>query len=617
MAYREGAEWMATSLKKRNEIAEELTWDLTALFETKEAALAALEEVQKEIRDFSGKYDGNLQDAETIVEALHAFSSIRAKAAPIGQYAFLPVSADITDAESMGFSRSIQNALAAVGAQLSFFDSQLSTATDEVLDQVAMLAPEYKSFIRQTKQSKHMQLAPEVEKALAQLSPVFGAPQQIFEQARSADMDFGTFTARGEEYPLSYVLYEDYYQYHPNAEVRRAAFAKLSEVMAQYQNVVATAYYTQLQKEKIMATMRGFDSIFDYLLVDQEVDQELYHRQIDMLMNDFAPVMRKFITHVKEQHGLEQMTFADLKVDLDPDYTQEVSIEESKQLVQESLAPMGQEYVDLIMRSYPERWVDFAQNIGKRSGAFCSTTYGNHPYILISWAGQLADAYTLTHELGHAGQGILSNENNAILGARPSLYLIEAPSTFHELLLTDYLKGESQDARMERSVLAKMISKTYFHNFVTHLLEAAYQREVYRLVDAGKSFDAAKLSEIKRNVLEQFWGDAVELVPGAELTWMRQVHYYMGLYSYTYSAGLTIATQAFLKVKQEGQPAIDRWHEFLKLGGRLVPAEATAVAGVDITTDQPLRDTIQYLDESVNRILELSQEMERIEASSR
>ena len=126
-------------------------------------------------------------------------------------------------------------------------------------------------------------------------------------------------------------------------------------------------------------------------------------------MKDFAPVMRKFITHVKEENGLDQMYYADLKIDLDSDYSPTVTIDESKELVKEALAPLGEDYVALILRSYPERWVDFSQNIGKRSGAFCSTAYGNHPYILMSWAGQLSDAYTLFHELGHAGQGILSN----------------------------------------------------------------------------------------------------------------------------------------------------------------------------------------------------------------
>jgi oligoendopeptidase F len=129
------------------------------------------------------------------------------------------------------------------------------------------------------------------------------------------------------------------------------------------------------------------------------------------------------------------------------------------------------------------------------------------------------------------------------------------------------------------------------------------------LIDAGKSFDAGKLSEIKRSVLERFWGDAVEINAGAELTWMRQIHYYMGLYSYTYSAGLTIATQAFLRVKTEGEPAVGKWLEFLALGDQLEAAEAAALAGVDIKTDQALQDTIHYLDEAVDQIITLSKEL--------
>lgn len=228
---------------------------------------------------------------------------------------------------------------------------------------------------------------------------------------------------------------------------------------------------------------------------------------------------------------------------------------------------------------------------------------------MMSFSGLLSDAYTLFHELGHAGQGVLSHIDNSLTGARPSLYLIEAPSTFHELFLTDYLKDRTDDPREERSALSMMISKTYFHNFVTHLLEAAYQREVYRLIDDGKSFDANTLSTIKRAVLEEFWGDAVEIEPGAELTWVRQSHYYMGLYPYTYSAGLTIATQSFLKIKS-GESSMDDWLEFLRMGGQEAPLEATKVANVDVDTDQALLDTIDYLDDSIDRIIELSDELD-------
>jgi len=437
---------------------------------------------------------------------------------------------------------------------------------------------------------------------------VLNSFEEIFEQARSADADFGTFVVEGKEYPLSFVTYEDFYMFHEDPKVRRASYDKFNEVLGQYKNSLATAYYNQVQKEKIISSMRGYDSVFDYLLEDQEVDKKLYNRQIDMIMNDFAPVMRKYITHIKEQRGLDKMNYADLKIDLDPEYTSKLSIDDSKNLVENALAPLGEKYVNMILRAYPEGWIDFARNKGKRSGAFCSTTYGTHPYIMLSWSGLLSDGYTLIHELGHAGQGILSNKNNVLTAADPSLYLIEAPSTFNELLLSDYLSEQAEEPRMERSVISKMISKTYFHNFVTHLLEAAYQREVYRLVDNGKGFDADTLGQLKRQVLEDFWGDAVEIEPGAELTWMRQVHYYMGLYPYTYSAGLTIATQAFLKIKN-GESDVSNWLDFLALGGSKSPVAAAKVANVDIETDQALTDTIDYLNESIDRMIELSNQL--------
>ena len=594
------------AIKNRNEVPEKDTWDLTTLFSSENEFEQAIDELKVETLEFSNKYEGNLENTSLVLEALADYEEIRKHSSWIGQYASLPTNADIGDTQASERMRSVSGTMADISATLSFFNSSLVSLDTDILDEVVSMSPKYAPFIRQVKKQKKAQLDPAAEKILAQLSPVLNSPKEIFEQARSADMDFGTFEANGKEYELSFVLYEEYYMYHSDTEVRRAAFDAFTSVLKKYEHVMATAYYTQLKKEKTIATLRGYDSVFDYLLSSQEVDQELYHRQIDKIMTDFAPVMQKYITHLKEMNGLDKMTYADLKIDLDEEYSPSVSIEESKKLVKESLKPLGEEYVDLIMQSYPERWVDFAQNKGKRSGAFCSTTHGKHPYILLSWTDQLDDAYTLMHELGHAGQGILSNENNSVLGARMSLYQIEAPSTFHELLLTDYLKQQATDPRAERSVLSKMISKTYFHNFVTHLLEAAYQREVYRLVDAGKGFDADTLSALKREVLKQFWGDSVELIPGSELTWMRQIHYYMGLYPYTYSAGLTIATQAFLKMKEKGQSQVDAWLEFLALGGQLVPSEATRIAHVDITSDKPLDDTIHYLDVSIDRIIELS-----------
>src|SRR5699024_5983475 len=191
-----------------------------------------------------------------------------------------------------------------------------------------------------------------------------------------------------------------------------------------------------------------------------------------------------------------------------------------------------------------------------------------------------------------------------------SMYFIEAPSTMNEMLMANHLLENSDDPEFKRWVISSIISRTYYHNCVTHLLEAAYQREVYKMVDIGENVSADDLNTLKHRVIAEFWGDDVEITEGAELTWMRQPHYYMGLYPYTYSAGLTIATSVSKRVLSEGQPAVDDWLKVLKAGGTKSPVELAQMAGVDITTDKPLRDTIDYNGELVDELEKLTEEIE-------
>lgn len=599
---------MSEQLKKRSEISEDLKWDLTLIYKDEAECEQAKTDIKLAVEQFVANYQGKLDSPEIVLDSVKDLEAIIVEFSLLNQYGYLPVSVDITDGEAQNRMRQIGSLLAELSADLSFYEFELTQLSEETLKAVSELDNRYETYISDLVKRKAHQLHPEVEKVLANLSPVLNSFEELYETARSQDADYGSFLAEGVEYPLSFVTYEEQFMYSESQEIRRKSYDQFNHVLGQYQNTVAGIYYSQVQKEKILSTLRGYDSVFDYLLEDQDVTKEMYHRQIDMIMKDFAPVMRKYITHLKEVQGLDKMTYADLKVDLDPEYTERLTLEESRDVVKGATEILGDNYVDIMMRAFDERWIDFAANIGKRSGAFCSMTYKSAPYIMLSWSGLLSDAYTLLHELGHAGQGYLSAENQVALAYDPSLYLIEAPSTFNELLLSDYLRKEATSPRAERSIISKMISKTYFHNFVTHLLEAAYQREVYRLVDEGKSFDAATLNQLKRDVLEEFWGDAVEIEEGAELTWMRQVHYYMGLYPYTYSAGLTIATQAFLKLKA-GEIKVEDWLNFLKLGGTKKPLEAAKVAGVHVDTEKPLADTIKYLDESVDRMIELSKEI--------
>ena len=271
---------------------------------------------------------------------------------------------------------------------------------------------------------------------------------------------------------------------------------------------------------------------------------------------------------------------------------------------------LGDDYMQMVNDSYDKRWIDFPQNKGKQTGAYCASPYGVNPFIFISWTSKMTEVFVLAHELGHAGHFNLANKYQNVYQADCSMYFVEAPSTMNEMLMANSLLKKSNDPKFKRWVISSIISRTYYHNMVTHLLEAKYQREVYRKVDEGEALTAPLLNEIKKKVISDFWGDEVEITDGAELTWMRQPHYYMGLYPYTYSAGLTIGTVMSQRIENEGQPAVDDWLNVLKSGGSKSPVELAELAGIDVTTDKPLKETIAYIGSLIDELETLTDEIE-------
>lgn len=602
---------MAETLKARKDVDVSLTWDLSSIFATNEDFEKAVKEMQELSLNIEQKYKGKLTQAAVINECLDEYRKLEEIGTLVGNYSGLAFSVDFTDENSADRDSRVSNMMAEMSSRLSFIDSELIQADEKVLDEAISATKDNAGYLRDIKRKKPYALSPETEKALAALSVSFNGPYEIYEQTKGADMDFGEFEVDGKKYPLGYALYENQYEYNNDTKVRRAAFKAFSDKLREYQNTTATAYKLCVQQEKTMATLRGYDSVIDSLLFEQKVDRDLYNRQIDTIMEKLAPHMRKYARLLKKVHNLDKMTFADLKIAVDPEYDPDVTIEESKKYIENGLAIMGNDYLEMVKTAYKDRWIDFANNKGKSTGGFCSSPYGVNSFILLSWSGKMAEVFTLAHELGHAGHFKLCNKAQSIFDTEVSTYFVEAPSTMNELLMANYMLSTSKDKRFRRWVLSSMITNTYYHNFVTHLLEAAYQREVYKIIDNGGSVQASTLSRIKKDVLSKFWGDDVEIVEGAELTWMRQPHYYMGLYSYTYSAGLTVATEVSRRILKEGQPAIDDWRKVLTAGSTKTPVELAKMAGVDISTDKPLNDTIDYIGSIIDEIVKLTDELEK------
>lgn len=589
-------------LQKRHEVKTEDCWNLSDIFSNEEKFWACVNNTDILCASFKEKFENKNLNKEDIKLSLCEYENLIKDIQLLSSYVSLHLSVDHTSPENSARNSRFSPYLSKWQADLSFYLSYLNEISEDILTSLQFEDIKHTSFWRTLIRTKKHRLSAETEKVLKAYSPIFDLPYSAYECLKLADMQFPNFEHEEKEYPMSYVLFENEYESNPSTDFRRKAFTEFSKTLRNYGNSFANFYIHEVYKDVTTAKLRQYPSVFEYILNSQEVSLDMYNRQIDIIMSDLAPVMRKYASIIKRKYNLDKLTFADLKVSVMSEINPKVTKKEAEEFCLNALSFLGEEYLSYVKQAFNERWIDWAKNSGKSTGGFCASPYGTHSYILLSWTELLSEVFTLIHELGHAVHFALAQKNNTLLNHEPSLYLIEAPSTINELFLTSYLLKTAKSDELKAWVLASMLANTYFHNMVTHLLEAAYQREVYKRAEKSEALNFEILCAIKKEVLQKFWGDEIDLKDEGELTWMRQPHYYMGLYSYTYSAGLSIGTMMSKKIIEEGEPAVNAWLKVLASGNNYTPFEFAAQLGLDLSKDTVLKETISFIASLVDQL---------------
>ncbi|MDR2827963.1 MAG: oligoendopeptidase F [Acholeplasmatales bacterium] len=592
---------------KRSEVNPKYTWDLTRIFKTEEDYCLALDKVVTDAKALDNKYRNKLNNEETINQALNDVRKLYEAINYVSSYN-LYAESDATDEKNLIRRGKFGLVMNSLSPHLSFLDAELKLQTNELLNKAASLSKDNSLTLKKIIKNKLHSPSYEVEVALSSFSDILYSPYNIYNAFKITDIKFDSFKIGKKTYDLSFNSFENNYEYIEDNLVREKAFSNFYKKLGEYQNGFSEIYNTCVLNDKAQSKLNGFSSVFDYLLYEQDVTKEMYDRQIDVITDKLRAPMRKYVSLLKEVYKLDKVSFCDLKLSLDPEFEPKISIKEASNVVINGLGILGNDYRNMIKRAFKERWIDFPQTIGKSTGGFCSSLYRNGSFILLNWNGLLEGCYVLAHELGHAGHQYYAGNAQNSFDTNVSSYMVEAPSTMNEILLANQLYKDAKDSRMKRFVLSSSISRTYYHNFITHLLEAAYQREVYKKVDNGEPLSANVLNNIYLKVLRDFWGEDVYIPSYAGLTWMRQPHYYMGLYSYTYSAGLTVATATSEKILK-GDLTIDQWIKLLSAGGTLSPRELALLVNCDLSTEQPLLETINHIADMVEEIIKLTKEL--------
>ena len=582
----------------RSEVPTERTWILDDLYASEadwEQEFSAIDEARLAMAAHQGRLG---ERAAALLEGLNAMDALQGRLMRLSTYAHLRNAQDGTHAPHQAAMARVAGLQARVAASLSFVESEILALPQGQLEAWIKTEPglaDFRVMLNELIERRAHRLSAETERALAALGEVLGAPHMIYNRSKSSDLRFEPFADEaGTLLANSVNGFESNYESHAETAVRRNAWASFSAGLKAYNNTYAGTFATEVNKNVTLARLRGYADTESFLLHSHRIPQAVYRNILDIIQTELAPHMQRYARLRRRVLGLDRLLYCDIKAPLDAAYNPSVSYEEGCRMILESLEVMGRDYVDAARRAIDSRWVDWADNIGKSSGAFCSSPHGVHPYILITWSNTMRNVFTLAHELGHAGHFGLAMQHQRWVNLRPGMPFIEAPSTMNEMLLAQHILARSHEPRLRRSVIMQVLG-TYHHNFVTHLLEAELQRQIYAHAQAGGSVTAAVLNERKGAILQRFWGDTVEIDDGARMTWMRQPHYYMGLYPYTYSVGLVASTAMAIKVQQEGQPAVQRWLEVLKAGGTLAPLELLQSAGVDLSRPEPIHQAVAHV----------------------
>jgi oligoendopeptidase F len=582
----------------RDEVPEDLTWDLSDLFASEtswEAEFEALDAARAGLEPFRGQAGSS---ARMLAGCLDAVEALQVRLMRIMTFAYLRNAQDGTNPAHQSAMARATALEARMAASVAFVDSEILALPDGAVER--LLAEDerlagHRGALERLLETRPYRLGADTERALAALGEVLGAPYMTYQRSKASDIRFAPFVdATGTQHPNSFSLYETSYEPHPEAHVRRAAWQSFSAGLAAYNNTYAATFATEVKKNVAIARLRGYPDTEAYLLQAHRVPRGLYVDILGILRTGLAPHMQRLARLRARVLGLDRMLHCDIKAPLDPDFEPHVTYEQACETLLASLEPMGPDYVDFVRTALTRRWVDRADNVGKSTGAFCSSPYGVHPYILVTWAGTTRNVFTLAHELGHAAHFGLAMKHQRYTDTRPALPFVEAPSIMHEMLLARHILARSDDARTRRAVILQLLG-TYHHNFVTHLLEAELQHRVYAMAEAGHAVTATLLNRTKGDILQEFWGDAVEIDDGARMTWMRQPHYYLGLYPYTYSVGLVAATAMSNLVAQEGPAAVLRWQQVLRAGGTRDPLALMQDAGIDMRSPAPIHAAVDHV----------------------
>ncbi|MEE1038909.1 MAG: oligoendopeptidase F [Eubacterium sp.] len=594
---------MSKTLKQRNEIPQEYKWNIEDMYGSDELWEKDIEESVASALEYE-KYQGKLaESADTLYSALKERNDIWQKVEKAYVYSRMRRDEDNRVEKYQAMCDKSQAAISKISAAMSFFVPELLAGDSSVLLGYINEKEELKEFdfmIKDILREKDHILSKEEENVLAQMSELSSTTNNIFTMLNNADIKFGTITdENGQEVTLTHGNYISFLECHDRG-VRQQAYEAMYTAYKNLINTISTTYNYNTKHDVVSARIRKYSSSRAAALSGDNISEEVYDNLVKVV-NENLPAVHKYMEIRKKLLGVDELKMHDVYVPLVKLPKNEISFEEARQIIAEGLAPLGDHYIEDMNKGLDAGWVDVYENEGKTSGAYSFGSYDSMPYILMNYSSSLKDVFTLVHEMGHSMHSFYTRKTQPYTYGDHSIFTAEVASTVNENLLMKHLIAKETDPEMKKYLINYHIEE-FRTTLFRQTMFAEFEHWTHKCIEDGETLTAQSMCDYYYELNKKYFGPAMADDEWIKYEWSRIPHFYNAFYVYKYATGYSAAAAISDIILEKGP---EDYLKFLSTGSSDYPIELLKIAGVDMSTKEPIERAMEVFKNLVDEFEKL------------
>jgi oligoendopeptidase F len=601
---------MTPALPSRADVAEEYTWNIASIFASEAEWEAAFQRIESALPGLA-RFEGRLAESAAMLrDWLHTTEELSDLLGRVFAYSRLQADADTSNQQALALANRAIGLGARYGAAMAFAYPELLAIDPARIEAFMQESPDlerYRHFFANVQRQRAHVRSAEVENLLAQASEPLGTSWKAYGQLVDSDLDFGSVSdSQGELHQVAQGTLDTLLQ-GGDRTLRQRAWRAYADGYLGMKNTLAVLLTGNIQTDVFWARTYRYDNALEAALSVNNIPVEVYHTVIDACRRHL-PIWHRYWEVRRRALGLEKLAVCDIFAPL-TDHEPHVPYAQAVEWIAAGLAPLGADYVQTARAGLTsERWVDIYPNRGKRSGAYSGGSYGTSPFILMSYTNTLESMSTLTHELGHSMHSYLSRTHQPFVYGNYSIFVGEVASNFNQALVRAHLLAQQPERAFQIAILEEAMRNFHRYFFLMPIL-AQFELHVHTQVEQGQALTADGMSAHLLALFREGYGAAIDIAPEDEprvgITWAQFHHLYMNFYVYQYASGIAAAHALAEPILAGEAGAAERYLDFLKAGSSRYPIDAVKLAGIDMTTPEPMERAFAVLEGFVARLEEL------------